>query len=119
MELVVFEEDKAEQEKFKQFITMNKDKILLPEYLPYYPALAVDPDSHILVYLNNVAQKSRDVAFQVYTPEGKLLGTIKINAGEYELIHPYTQWFFKNYLYVTLAKKGGEGTQFLSRVKIG
>jgi hypothetical protein len=112
-------EDKAEQEKFKQFITMNKDKILLPEYLPYYPALAVDSDNHILVYVNNLAQKSRDVSFQVYTPEGKLVGTTKINPGEYELSQAYPRWFFKNYLYVTLAKKGGDGTQFLSRVKIG
>jgi hypothetical protein len=65
-----------------------------------------------------LAKKTRDISFQVYSPDGKLLATTKIIQGEYQLVNPYSVAFHKNFLYGTLEKKDAEGTQFLAQIKI-
>jgi hypothetical protein len=108
-------EDQASREMFHKFITMNKDKILLPEFHQLYLALTVDSESHILLYLNNLAQKSQDIAFLAYSLDGKLLCKTKIKAGEFEPVRP--SGFYKNYCYATLTRKS-DGSQFLARIKL-
>jgi len=108
-------EDQASREMFLKFITMNKGKILLPEFHQLYLALTPDSESHILLYLNNLAQKSQDIAFLVYSLDGKLLCTTKIKAGEFEPVRPAS--FYKNYCYATLTRKS-DGSQFLARIKL-
>ena len=110
--------EKEEREGYKKVIVANKDRIRLPEYHPYYLGLEVDPEDHILLYLNNLAKKTKDIALQAYSLDGKHLATIKINQNDYQLINPDSLCFYKNDLYATLEKKEGDGTQFLARIKI-
>jgi hypothetical protein len=111
--------DKTEREGYEKVIVANRDRIRLPEFHPYYLGLTVDPEDHILLYLNNIAKKTQDIAFQAYSTDGKLLATTKINPGDYQVLNPYFLHFSRNYLYAALEKKGGDGTQFLARIKIG
>jgi len=73
----------------------------------------------LLLYLNTIAKKTQDIAFQAYSTDGSLLATTKINPGDYQVLNPYFLHFSRNYLYAALEKKGGDGTQFLARIKIG
>jgi hypothetical protein len=73
---------------------------------------------YLLLYLNNIAKKTQDIAFQAYSTDGKLLATIKINPGDYQVLNPYFLNFSRNYLYTTLEKKGGDGSQFFARVNL-
>lgn len=110
--------DKKEREGYEKVILANKDRIRLPEFHPNYLGLAVDPEDHILLFINNLAKKTRDIAWQVYTADGALIATAKIDPGEYKLLDPSILYFHKNFLYVSLEKKNGDGSQFLARVKI-
>jgi WD40 repeat protein len=109
---------KTERERYEKVIVSNKDRIRLPEYHQYYLGLTVDSESHILFYLNSLAKKTHEVAFQVYSVAGELLATTKINQAEYKVVNPYSMYFHKNFVFATLEKKDVEGTQFLARIKI-
>lgn len=109
---------KTERERYEKVIVSNKDKIRLPEYHQYYLGLTVDSESHLLFYLNGIAKKTRDLAFQVYSVAGELLATTKVNQAEYKVVNPYSMCFHKNFVFATLEKKDAEGTQFLARIKI-
>lgn len=109
---------KTEREGYEKVIVSNKDKIRLPEYHQYYLGLTIDSESHILLYLNGIAKKTRAVAFQVYSVAGELLATTKVNQAEYKSVNPYSLCFHKNFVFTTLEKKDAEGTQFLARIKI-
>jgi WD40 repeat protein len=109
---------KTEREGYEKVIVSNKDRIRLPEYHQYYLGLMVDSESHILLYLNGLAKKTRDVAFQVYSVAGELLATTKVNQAEYKAVNPYSMCFHKNFVFTTLEKKDAEGSQFLARIKI-
>jgi hypothetical protein len=110
--------DTKEREGYEKVILANKDRIRLPEFHPYYLGLTVDPEDHILLFLNNLAKKTRDIAFQAYSLDGKLLATTKIDPGEYKLFDPSILYFHKYFLYASLEKTNGDGSQFLARIKI-
>ena len=95
---------------------MNKAKIALPEFHPYYSDLAVDSDGHILVYMNGLAKMTRDVAFRAYSTEGKLLATVKVDSGDYA--PAVIRKFYKNFGFATLTTKDGVSS-LLARIKIG
>ena len=109
---------KTEQEGYEKVIVSNKDRIRLPEFHQYYLGLTVDSERHILLYLNGLAKKTREITFQVYSVAGELLATTKVNQAEYKVISPYSMSFQKNFIFVTLEKRDAEGTQFLARIKI-
>jgi hypothetical protein len=73
---------------------------------------------YLLLYLNNIAKKTQDIAFQASSTDGKLLATAKINPGNYQVLNPYFLHFSRNYLYAALEKKGGDGSQFFARVNL-
>lgn len=84
------------------------------------PTTVPRPDEYyLLLYLNNIAKKTQDIAFQAYSTDGMLLATTKISPGDYQVLNPYFLHFSRNYLYAALEKKGGDGSQFLARIKIG
>jgi hypothetical protein len=107
-----------EMEGYQKVIVANRDKIRLPEFHPYYLGLAVDPDGRIILVSNNLAKKTKDVAWRVYSPDGKSLATVKIDPGEFEIVHPYVVNIHGNSLYTMLARSDADGTQFLARIKI-
>jgi hypothetical protein len=109
---------KTEREGYEKVIVSNKDRIRLPEYHQYYLGLTVDSESHILLFLNRFAKKTREITFQVYSVSGELLATTKVNQAEYRAVNPYSMYFHKNFVFATLEKKDAEGTQFLARIKI-
>ncbi|MCX6563280.1 MAG: hypothetical protein NTU60_06710, partial [Candidatus Aminicenantes bacterium] len=80
--------------------------------------LTVDPEDHILLFINNLAKKTRDIAFQVYSIDGASLATTKIDPGEYKLLDPSILYLYKYFLYASLEKTSGDGSQFLARIKI-
>ncbi len=108
----------TERKSYEKVIVSNKDKIRLPEFHQHYLGLTVDSESHILFYLNGLAKKTREVAFQVYSVAGELLATTKVNQAEYKAVNPYSMYFHDNFIFATLEKKDAEGTQFLARIKI-
>jgi WD40 repeat protein len=118
--LLYINDSSSDSEKNKEMgrkiFTMNKAKIELPEYHPYYSDLAVDSDGHILVYLNGLARMTRDIAFHVYSADGKLLATVKVNPGDYS--PTVIRSFLGNFGFTTLTAKDG-ASSFFARVKIG
>ncbi len=109
---------KAERQGYEKVIVANKDKIRLPEYHQYYLGLTADSENHILFFLNSLAKKTRDVAFQVYSVAGELLAATKVNQADFKVLNPYSMYFYKNFVFLNLEKKDAEGTQFLARIKI-
>ncbi|MGA2586915.1 MAG: 6-bladed beta-propeller [Candidatus Aminicenantales bacterium] len=109
-------DSEKDKEMGRKIFTMNKAKIELPEYHPYYSDLAVDSDGHILVYLNGLAKMTRDVAFQAYSADGKLLASVKVNPGDYA--PAVIRSFYKNFGFTTLATRDGTSS-LLARIKIG
>jgi hypothetical protein len=107
------EEDKAMGRKI---FMMNKARIALPEYHAYYSDLAVDSDGHILVYINGLAKMTRDIAFQAYSADGKLLTTVKVDPGDYA--PAVIRRFHKGFGFATLTTKEGTSS-LLARIKIG
>ena len=105
-------------EGYQKVIVGNRDKIRLPEFHPFYQGLGVDPDGRIVLVLNNLAKKTKDIFWQIYSPEGKSLATVKLDPGEFEIIHPYVVNIHGNSLYTMLARPDADGTQFLARIKI-
>jgi WD40 repeat protein len=104
------------KEMGRKIFTMNKEKIGFPEFHPYYSDLAIDSDGHILVYMNGLAKMTRDVAFLVYSIDGKLLATVKVDPGDYE--PAVIRRFYKNFGFATLTTKDG-ASSLLARIKIG
>lgn len=111
-------EDLKATEGYQKVIVGNRDKIRLPEFHPFYQGLSIDPDGRIILVLNNLAKKTKDIAWQVYSPEGKSLATVKLDPGTYQLVHPYVVNINGNSLYTMLARPDADGTQFLARIKI-
>jgi hypothetical protein len=105
-------------EGYQKVIVANRDKILLPEFHPYYLGLGIDPDGRIILAANNLAKKTRDISWRVYSAEGRFLAAVKLNPGHYELVHPYEVTIRGDSLYTLLARPDADGTQFLARVKI-
>jgi len=110
--------NKEEMEGYRKVIVANKDKIQLPEFHQYYLGLTVDSDDHILLFLNKLAQKSYEIAFQAYSLDGKLLATVKVDPGDYKVLNPSSLAFRGKYVFASLEKKDAEGSQILARVKI-
>jgi WD40 repeat protein len=104
------------KEMGRKIFTMNKEKIGFPESHPYYSDLAVDSDGHILVYMNGLAKMIRDVVFQAYSTDGKLLATVKVDPGDYA--PAVIKKFYKNFGFATLTTKDGISS-LLARIKIG
>jgi hypothetical protein len=105
-------------EGYQKVIVGNRDKIRLPEFHPFYQGLGVDPDGRIVLVLNNLAKKTKDIFWQIYSPEGKSLATVRLDPRENELVHPYVVKIHGGSLYALLARPDADGTQFLARVKI-
>jgi hypothetical protein len=97
------------------FVAQNKADIGLPEFLPLYSQLALNPEGNILVYDYNPARLSRDASFKVYSQDGKLIAAVKIDPAEYEPVQPVHFW--KNYAYAYLVRKD-DGSFTFGRFKI-
>ena len=109
-------DSEKDKEMGRKIFTMNKAKIALPEFHPYYSDLAVDSDGYILVYMNGVAKMTRDVVFQAYSTDGKLLATVKVDPGDYA--PAVIRRFYRNFGFTTLTTKDG-ASSLLARIKIG
>jgi hypothetical protein len=99
-----------------EFVAKNKADIDLPEFLPLWPRMAVDPAGRILVYDDNQARFSRDVSFKAYSQGGQLLAAVQIDPGEYAPVMPVHFW--QNYAYAYLTEKDGDGPFVFARFKI-
>jgi hypothetical protein len=71
-----------------------------------------------LLFLNKLAQKSHEIAFQAYSQDGKLLATVKADPGDYKVLNPSSLAFHGKYVFASLEKKDSEGSQILARVII-
>jgi WD40 repeat protein len=107
-----------EMEGYQKVIVSNKDKIQLPEFHQYYLGLTIDPENHILLFLNNYPRMSHEIAFQAYSQDGKLLATVKVDPGDHKVLNPSSLAFHGKYVFVSLEKKDAEGSQIFARVKI-
>ncbi len=103
---------------YQKVIVANRDKIRLPEFHPYYLGLGIDPDGRIILVSNNLARKTKEISWLVYSPDGKPLATVKLDPGEFEIVHPYIVNVHGDSLYALLARPDADGTQFLARIKI-
>ena len=103
--------------KSREFMTLNKSKVALPEYLPYHLGIEGDSEGRIAVFENGYAQKTRDISFRLYAQDGKLLSVNKIDPGIYDIVRP--QRFRSGYAYSWLAKKDGDGSFAFGRWKTG
>jgi hypothetical protein len=101
----------------REILTLNKSKVALPEYLPYHLGIAGDTEGRIVVFENGFAQKTHDVSFRLYAPDGTLLSINKIDSGEFEPARP--QRFINGHAYGWLTKKDGDGTFVFGRWIIG
>ena len=110
--------NKEEMDGYQKVIAANKDKIQLPEFHQYYLGLTVDPENHILLFLNHYPRMSHEIAFQAYSQDGKLLATVKVDPGDYKVLNPSSLAFHGKYVFASLEKKDTEGSQILARVKI-
>jgi|WetSurMetagenome_2_1015567.scaffolds.fasta_scaffold91175_2 hypothetical protein len=110
--------NKVQMDGYQRVIVANKDKIRLPEFHQFYLGLTVDPDEHIILFLNNLPRLSRDISFQVYSLDGKLMATVNVDQGEFKVLNLESLLFHGKYLYASLEKKDAEGSQVLARVKI-
>jgi len=98
------------------FLARNKADIKLPEYLPCFQRLAVDPQGRILVYDLNAARFSREASFKAYATDGRLIAAVKIDPAGYEPVMPIHFW--KAYAYAYLTKTGGDGSFAFARFKL-
>jgi hypothetical protein len=103
--------------KGREIMTLNKNKVALPEYLPYHLGIAGDSEGRIAVFENGLAHMTHDVSFRLYAQNGRLLSINKIDPGEFELVQP--QRFRNGYAYSWLTKKGGDGSFVFGRWKTG
>ena len=110
--------DVKEMEGYQKVIVANKDKIQLPEFHQYYLGLTVDPENHILLFLNYYPRMSHEIAFQAYSQDGKLLATVNVDSGTIRYSIQAHWRFMGNIVFASLEKKDAEGSQILARVKI-
>jgi len=103
---------------YQKVIVANRDKIRLPEFHPYYLGLSADPEGRIILVANNLAKKTKEIAWLVYSADGKQVAPVKLDPGEFEIVHPYVVNIHGNSLYTMLARPDADGTQFLARIKI-
>jgi hypothetical protein len=115
-EVLSFVMDFDHEAKTREILTLNRNKVALPEYLPYHLGIAGDSEGRVAVFENGFAQKTRDVSFRLYAQNGKLLSINKIDPGAYDIVRP--QRFWDGYGYSWLAKKDGDGTFVFGRWKI-
>jgi hypothetical protein len=98
-----------------EFVARNKADIRLPEYLPRYARLALDPGGRILVYDYGPARFSREASFKVFAADGRLLASVKIDPAGYEPVMPVHFW--KDFAYAYLTKTGGDDSFTFARFK--
>jgi len=98
-----------------EFLARSKSDIKLPEYLPYFSRLALDPQDRVLVYDFNAAHFSRDASFKTFSLDGRLLASVKIDAAGYEPVMPVHFW--NEFAYAYLAKAGDEGSFVFARFR--
>jgi len=110
--------DKVQMDGYQKVIVANKDKISLPEFHQYYLGLTVDPEEHVILFLNNLPRLSRDIAFQAYSLDGKLLAKVNVDQGDFKVLSLESLVFQGKYLYAAIEKKDAEGSQSVARVKI-
>jgi len=115
-EVVEGQPNEIARKKFHQFIKMSRDKIFFPEYFPYYRKFAVDPEDNILIFLNNLAENTKEVAFQVYKKNGQYICTTKVNSGNFRPVYP--TFFHKNFFYNTLKLKESDDSSFLAKIRL-
>jgi hypothetical protein len=104
-----------ENPKNIEFMARNKSDIKLPEYLPLFSRLALDPQDRVLVYDFNAARFSREASFKAFTLDGRLLASVKLDTAGYEPVMPVHFW--KDFAYADLVKAGGEGSFAFARFK--
>lgn len=98
------------------FVARNRADIKLIEYLPYFSRLALDAAGTVLVYDFNAARFSRDVSFQAFSLDGRLLASAKIDLAGYDPVMPLHFW--KDFAYGYLTKTGGDEAFAFSRFKL-
>lgn len=98
-----------------EFLARNRSDIKLPEYLPLFSRLALDPQGRVLVYDFNAARFSREASFKAFSLDGRLLASVKLDAAGYEPVMPVHFW--KDFAYADLVKAGDEGSFIFARFK--
>ena len=89
---------------------------VLPEYVPYYRDIVIDPEGHILVFKFFLFEKNNKYLFQVYSPEGHFICETKIDAGDYEPIGQAL--LHQSYGYGPFQKKGDDASFYFFRMKL-
>jgi hypothetical protein len=104
-----------ENPKNIEFLARNRSDIKLPEYLPLFSLLAIDPQGRVLVYAFNAARFSREASFKAFTLDGRLLASVKLDTAGYEPVMPVHFW--NEFAYADLVKAGDEGSFVFARFK--
>jgi hypothetical protein len=105
-----------ENPKNIEFLAKNKSDIKLPEFLPYYSRLALDPQGRILVYDLNAGRFSREASFKAFSLEGQLLASVKIDPAGYKPVMPVHFW--REFAYAYLTKAGDDDSFVFARFKL-
>lgn len=116
-DILSFVMDLDHDEKGRQIMTLNKGKVALPEFLPYFLTVAGDSEGRIVLLENNYARKTYDVTLRIQAQDGKLLSRVRIEPGAFEAVPPFH--FRNGYAYSWLAAKDGDGTFVFGRWKLG
>jgi hypothetical protein len=106
----------ATDPKMREILTIYKGKISLPEYLPRFLKMIIDPGGRILIRENNQARLTEEIAFQTFSPEGRRLSRTILTSDEYQPAFPLA--FHQGYAYGSLTKKDADGTVVFARWKI-
>jgi len=106
----------AQDPKMREILKIHKGKISQPEYLPRFLKMIVDSTGRILIRENNQARLTEEVAFQVFSPDGKRLSRTILAADDYNPSFPLA--IHRGYAYGSLTKKDADGTIIFTRWKI-
>ncbi len=106
--------------QLKQWIQKMRKEDVFPDHIPYYNRIVVDSEDNIFVYKNIWAEKVKirkdpfeldEVKFQIYSKEGQHICDARINFGNLKPFYP--TYFFENYVYAQLKKKGDKNYNFM------
>jgi hypothetical protein len=99
-----------------ELLNKAKQDDVLPENVPYYRDLAIDPEGYILVFKFFLFEKNNKYLFQVYSPAGRFICETRIDAEDYE---PIGQALLcHGYAYGPFQKKGNDASFSFFRMKI-